>query len=133
MNADKRRAGLLGIASLAAIGIGGMIGGGSFSVFGLTVQVARPGAYLSFLVGGVVAALTGLSHARLSGAVPGRAGRRRFWIARSGSGGAGPLKLLLWLSSFVMLVVYAVAFGAYLAALLGLDPNGGLASHPRAS
>ena len=37
---------------------------------------------------------------------------------------AGPLNLLLWLSYFVMLALYAVAFGAYLAALLGLDPNG---------
>ena len=37
---------------------------------------------------------------------------------------AGPLNLLLWLSYFVMLGLYAVACGAYLAALLGLDPNG---------
>ena len=37
---------------------------------------------------------------------------------------AGPLNLLLWLSYFVMLGLYAVAFGANLAALLGLDPNG---------
>ena len=44
-------------------------------------------------------------------------------IARSAPG-AGPLNLLLWLSYFVMLGLYAVAFGAYLAALLGLDPNG---------
>lgn len=34
------------------------------------------------------------------------------------------LNLLLWLSYFVMLGLYAVAFGAYLAALLGLDGSG---------
>lgn len=44
-----------------------MVGGGIFSVLGLTVQVAGAGAYLSFVVGGTVAALTGWSYARLSG------------------------------------------------------------------
>ena len=129
MNADKRRAGSLGIASLVAIGIGG----GSFSVFGLTVQVARPEAYLSFLVGGVVAALTGLSHARLSVAVPSRGGTATFLDRAVAVGVAGPLNLLLWLSYFVMLVLYAVACGAYLAALLGLDPTGPGVASSRAS
>jgi amino acid transporter len=124
VNADKRGAGSLEIAALVAIGIGGMVGGGIFSVLGLTVQVAGPGAYLSFLVGGVVAALTGLSYARLSVAVPSRGGTATFLDRAFGVRVAGPLNLLLWLSYFVMLGLYAVAFGAYLAALLGLDPNG---------
>jgi amino acid transporter len=124
VNAEKRGADSLGIAALVAIGIGGMVGGGIFSVLGLTVQVAGPGAYLSFLVGGVVAALTGLSYARLSVAVPSRGGTATFLDRAFGVRVAGPLNLLLWLSYFVMLGLYAVAFGAYLAALLGLDPNG---------
>jgi amino acid transporter len=124
VNAEKRGADSLGIAALVAIGIGGMVGGGIFSVLGLTVQVAGPGAYLSFLVGGVVAALTGLSYARLSVAVPSRGGTATFLDRAFGVRVAGPLNLLLWLSYFVMLGLYAVAFGAYLAALFGLDPNG---------
>ena len=36
----------------------------------------------------------------------------------------GPLNVLLWLSYFVMLGLYAVAFGSYGAALLGVDPDG---------
>ena len=116
--------GALGTADLVAIGIGGMVGGGIFSVLGLTVQIAGAGAYLSFVVGGVVAALTGLSYARLSVVVRSRGGTAAF-LDRAFSGrAAGPLNLLLWLSYFVMLGLYAVAFGAYLAALIGLDPNG---------
>jgi amino acid transporter len=125
MSVEEHRAGSLGVASLVAIGIGGMVGGGIFSVLGLTVQVAGAGAYLSFVVGGAVAALTGLSYARLSVAIRSRGGTATFLDRAFGVGVAGPLNLLLWLSYFVMLGLYAVAFGAYLAALLGLDPNGG--------
>ncbi len=124
MNVEERGAGSLGVWSLVAIGIGGMVGGGIFSVLGLTVQVAGAGAYVSFVVGGVVAALTGLSYARLSVAIRSRGGTATFLDRAFGVGVAGPLNLLLWLSYFVMLGLYAVAFGAYLAALLGLDPNG---------
>ncbi len=107
-----------------SIGIGGMVGGGIFSVLGLTVQVAGAGAYFSFLVGGAVAALTGSSYARLSVAIRDRGGTATFLDRAFGTGVAGPLNLLLWLSYFVMLGLYAVACGAYLAALLGLDPSG---------
>lgn len=117
--------GELGIAALVSIGIGGMVGGGIFAVLGLTVQVAGAGAYLSFLVGGGVAALTGWSYARLSVVVRSRGGTAAYLDRAFGRRIAGPLNLLLWLSYFVMLGLYAVAFGAYLAALLGLDPNGG--------
>ena len=115
----------LGVAELVAIGVGGMVGGGIFSVLGLTVQVAGSGAYLSFVVGGAVAALTGFSYARLSIVVRSRGGTATFLDRAFGVRIAGPLNLLLWLSYFVMLGLYAVAFGAYLAALLGVDPNGG--------
>jgi amino acid transporter len=124
MSTDRPAAGSLGVAPLVAIGVGGMVGGGIFSVLGLTVQVAGAGAYLSFLVGGVVAALTGVSYARLSVAVRSRGGTSTFLDRAFGVRVAGPLNLLLWLSYFVMLGLYAVAFGAYMSALLGLNPNG---------
>ncbi|MFZ1175997.1 MAG: hypothetical protein WAO15_06955 [Mycobacterium sp.] len=59
----QRPEGELGDVALVSIGIGGMVGGGIFSVLGLTVQIASAGAYLSFVAGGVIAALTGRSYA----------------------------------------------------------------------
>jgi amino acid transporter len=120
----EERSGSLGLAALVSIGIGGMVGGGIFSVLGLTVQLGGAGAYVSFLVGGTVAALTGSSYARLSVRVRSRGGTASFLDRAFGVEVAGPINLLLWLSYFVMLGLYAVAFGAYLAALVGLDPNG---------
>jgi amino acid transporter len=124
VSGEPRAPGSLGLAALVSIGIGAMVGGGIFSVLGLTVQLAGAGAYLSFVVGGIVAALTGSSYARLSVKIRSRGGTATFLDRAFGRGIAGPLNLLLWLSYFVMLGLYAVAFGAYLAALLGLDPNG---------
>jgi len=116
--------GELGLGALVSIGIGGMVGGGIFSVLGLTVQIAGSGAYLSFVVGGVIAALTGRSYALLSVRIRSRGGTAVFLDKCFGTGIAGPLNLLLWLSYFVMLGLYAVAFGSYGAALLGADPDG---------
>lgn len=79
---------------------------------------------MSFLVGGTVAGLTGWSYAGLSALIRSRGGTATFLDRAFGERVAGPLNLLLWMSYFVMLGLYAVAFGAYLAALLGLDPNG---------
>ncbi len=101
-----------------------MVGGGIFSVLGLTVQVSGSGAYLSFVVGGMVAALTGWSYARLSVMMPDRGGTATFLDRAFGTRVAGPLNLLLWLSYFVMLGLYAVAFGSYFATLIGVDPGG---------
>ncbi|ARP72824.1 amino acid permease [Streptomyces pluripotens] len=120
---QRRRETGLGVPALVSIGIGGMVGGGIFSVLGLTVQVAGAGAYISFLVGGTVAALTGVSYAVLSVRIRSRGGTAAFLDRAFGPRLAGPLNLLLWLSYFVMLGLYAIAFGAYLAALLGLSAD----------
>ena len=120
----QRPAGELGVAALVSIGIGGMVGGGIFSVLGLTVQIANGGAYLSFVAGGAIAALTGRSYALLSVRIRSRGGTAFFLDKCFGTAIGGPLNVLLWLSYFVMLGLYAVAFGSYGAALLGADPTG---------
>ncbi|TIC87843.1 amino acid permease [Nocardioides sp. GY 10113] len=101
-----------------------MVGGGIFSVLGLVAQTAGAGSYLSFVVGGAVAALTGTSYARLSVRLRSRGGTATFLDTAFGTTVAGPLNVLLWLSYFVMLGLYAVAFGAYFSVLVGLDPSG---------
>ena len=77
------------MAALVSIGIGGMVGGGIFSVLGLTAQIAGAGGYLSFVVGGVVAALTGRSYARLSVQVRSRGGTATFLDRAFGSASPG--------------------------------------------
>lgn len=47
------------------MGIGGMVGGGIFSVLGLAIAQAGHAAPFAFTLGGCIALLTGLSYARL--------------------------------------------------------------------
>lgn len=106
----------MGVLSLAAIGIGGMVGGGIFAVLGLAVQLARGGAAAAFLLAGVVALLTAYAYVRLTVALPNRGGTVAFLNAAFGPGMlSGTLNLLLWISYIVMLALYAEALGSYAA------------------
>ncbi len=61
-----RRDEKLGLSELLAIGVGGMIGGGIFSVLGLAVGISGHGAPLAFLLGGFIALLAGYSYIKLA-------------------------------------------------------------------
>jgi amino acid transporter len=61
----KERREKLGLKELIAMGVGGMVGGGIFSVLGLSVSVAGHAAPIAFGLGGVIAMLTGWSYIKL--------------------------------------------------------------------
>jgi hypothetical protein len=69
----------LGLAALVSIGAGG----GILSVLGPTGQMAGGGAYLSFVAGGIVAAVTGWSYSLLRVRSAAEAGRLGSWTACS--------------------------------------------------
>ena len=50
---DSGSPGRIGLWGVVSIGIGGMVGGGIFAVLGLSVQIARGGAPVAFLVAGL--------------------------------------------------------------------------------
>jgi amino acid transporter len=111
-------AGKLGFWQVAAIGVGGMVGGGIFAVLGLSVDLTHGGAPLAFLLAGVVAVVTSYSYTRLSVAFPSQGGTVAFLDRAFGSGVlTGTLNVLLWISYVVMLSLYAYAFGSYGASL----------------
>ncbi len=55
----------LDLKELVSMGVGGMVGGGIFSVLGLAVLLAGHAAPIAFALGGVVALLTGHSYSKL--------------------------------------------------------------------
>jgi amino acid transporter len=110
--------GKLGYWEVAAIGVGGMVGGGIFAVLGLSVALTRGGAPLAFLIAGIVALVTSYSYARLSVAFPSQGGTVAFLDRAFGAGLlTGSTNILLWISYIVMLSLYAYAFGSYGASL----------------
>ncbi|GAG14724.1 unnamed protein product, partial [marine sediment metagenome] len=99
---------------MVSIGIGGMVGGGIFAVLGLAVQLAHGGTPIAFALAGVVAAITSYSYARLSVTFPSQGGTVEFLNQAFGPGLiTGSLNVLLWISYFVMISLYAYAFGSY--------------------
>jgi amino acid transporter len=110
----KNKNGQIGFWAVAAIGVGGMVGGGIFAVLGLAVQLAAGGTPLAFFFAGLVALLTGYSYAKLSVAFPSQGGTVEFINQAFGEGiFTGALNILLLISYVVMLSLYAYAFGSY--------------------
>ncbi len=107
---------------VVSIGIGGMIGGGIFAVLGLSVELARGGAPVAFLVAGTVALITSYSYAKLSVKYPTQGGTVKFLNKAFGTGVfTGALNVLLWLSYIVMLSLYSYTFGSYASSFF--DPS----------
>jgi len=65
-DAAMTESGKLGLKELIAIGVGGMIGGGIFSVLGMAVDISGHAAPLAFVLGGLLAFIAGYSYVRLA-------------------------------------------------------------------
>ena len=115
----QRGSGLLGLREASAMAIGGMIGGGIFSVLGVTIDLAGHLAFAAFLLGGVIAGLTAHAYARLA-VHSGRAGGPFTYLREEGhSRPAAWVAWLLIVGYVFALAVYAFTFGHYLANVLG--------------
>jgi len=114
----------LDLKQMIAMGVGGMVGGGIFSVLGLAIAQAGHAAPLAFALGGVIALLTGYSYARLGLVFRSDGGSFTYlekafrppWIARIG----GWLLLAGYIGTMSL---YAFTFGVYGTAMLGGDGN----------
>lgn len=108
-----------------SIGVGAMIGAGIFALIGIAVDIAGELAYLSFVIGGVIALFTSYSVAKLSVAFPRKGGRVEFLNKGFGAGIlSGSLNLIMWIGYIIVTSLYAKAFGEYGVALLGLKESG---------
>ena len=115
----QRGAELLGLREASAMAIGGMIGGGIFSVLGVTIDLAGHLAFAAFLLGGLIAGLTAHAYAGLA-LRAGRAGGPFTYLRDEGH--TRPAAWVAWLlivGYVFALAVYAFTFGHYLANVLG--------------
>lgn len=118
-NKDK-----IGLWSAVSIGIGGMVGGGIFAVLGLSVELAKGGTPVAFMVAGVIAFITSYSYAKLSLSFPNSGGTVEFVNRGLGKNVfSGGVNNLLWISYIIMLSLYASAFGSYGASFIKITGN----------
>lgn len=120
----------LDFKALVAMGVGGMIGGGIFSVLGLSMQQAGHAAPLAFVIGGLIALLTGLSYARLGLRFQSAGGSFTYLEKAFRSQRFAALMGWFLLVGYVgTMALYSYTFGSYGMALLGGGAPNSAAHH----
>jgi len=114
--------GQIGLFAAMAIGIGGMIGAGIFSILGVVAQAAGTAMWLSFMIGGTVALLSTYSYAKLGACYPSAGGAVEFLVKGFGDGVlSGGINLYMWIGYVIALALYAQGFAGY--AMTFVPPN----------
>jgi len=121
----SRRGKSLGLPELIAIGVGGMIGGGIFSILGIGAQIAGHGVVAALALGGLVALFAGYSYVKLAAAYPTDGASytyvTRGWPQHPEFGAITGWTVILGYVG--TLGLYAFTFGAYGADLVGFGGN----------
>ena len=112
----------MGLQATWAMAVGGMVGGGIFSVLGLVIAIAGPWAWLAFVLAGAIALATGWSYVSLAARFGEGGGAFTFLREVHREGLAGSLSWVLVLGYVLTMAVYAFTFGHYVGHVLGLGP-----------
>jgi amino acid transporter len=116
--------GAMTVWSVAALGIGSMVGAGIFALLGQAALLVGDWTWLSFALGGAVAVLSGYSYARLGARYPSAGGIVRFFEEAFGRGTLSATLSLLYLVTLpITVAMVARTFGAYATRLV--LPSGG--------
>ncbi|WP_158059202.1 APC family permease [Halorussus halophilus] len=110
----------LGLKEAIAMALGGMIGGGIYSAFGIVVAIAGKAAWVAFLVAGSIAMCAGYSYVKLNELIDERGGEPTYLretISNSTlSGMTGWTLLFGYIGSMAL---YAYAFSSFFSEMLG--------------
>lgn len=119
MNKKSASGEKLNLHAAWAMAVGGMIGGGIFATLGVVIALAGSLAWVSFLIGGLIALATGYSYARLTVAYD-RGGGAYTFLKHAGHHGSARIVAWILILGYILTVsVYAYTFGAYLGYAIG--------------
>jgi hypothetical protein len=110
--------------SVTALGIGSMVGAGIFALLGQAALAAGSETYIAFILGGIIAVLSGYSYAKLAARYPDAGGLATYFDHAFGTGRvSGTLSLIYLVTIASACALLAKAFGAYATALVGGGTN----------
>lgn len=111
--------GSITVASATAIGGGGVMGAGLYTLLGLASTTAGVWLPVAFLVGGAVSVFSVYSYAKLGARYPSRGGAAQFLIRCFGDGViAGGLNVFQFLGWIIAMALYCAGFAGYVRAML---------------
>jgi amino acid transporter len=105
----------MGFNATWSMAVGGMVGGGIFSVLGVVVMTAGKWAWLSFTIAGLIALATACSYSQLAEKFGEGGGAFTFLREVNRKGFAGSLSWILIFGYILTISVYAFTFGHYVA------------------
>ncbi len=109
------------VRSAIALGIGSMVGAGIFALLGEAAALAGSAVWLSFLVAGVIALLTGYSFVQMGIRFPSRGGIVEYLVQAYGQGlFSGASSILFYIAQLIGMSMIALAFGKYSTKLVGI-------------
>lgn len=111
-----------GLWSAVFLGIGSMVGAGIFVLLGEAGAITGNLVWISFILGGIIALLSGYSLAKLASAYPSRGGIVEYLVQCYGEGVfSGSVSILFYLSALVAIAMVTKTFGTYASMLIFSD------------
>ena len=113
-----------------ALGIGSMVGAGIFALLGEAAALAGSAVWISFLIAGIIALLSGYSFVQMGVRFPSRGGIVEYLVQAYGVGVfSGASSILFYIAQLIGMAMIALAFGKYATKLVGIENNVGLYQH----
>lgn len=123
----QNKTGSIGVVGATAIGVGGMMGAGLYTLLGLAANSDGVWLPVSFLIGGIVAAFSVYSYSKLGMKYPDRGGAAKFLLKEFGDGLlAGGMNVFQYIGWIIAMALYATGFAEYACQLLGKSSSGWL-------
>ena len=114
----------ISLRSAVGIGVGSMIGAGIFALMGQAGSIAGKAVYISFILGALVASVSGYSIAKLGAKFPAAGGIVEYVVQSFGVNiFTGGVSIMLYISKIIALALLSKAFGSYAAALMDMKNN----------
>ncbi|WP_038074251.1 APC family permease [Thioclava pacifica] len=105
--------------SAVAMGVGAMVGAGIFALLGAAGAIAGSAVWVSFVIGGLIALLSGYSFGRLGARYPAAGGLVEYLVQAYGVGRfSGTMSVTMYLGALVAVSLVARTFGTYAVALI---------------
>jgi len=112
----------MGFNATWSMAVGGMVGGGIFSVLGVVISLAGAWAWASLTLAGLIALATGHSYVQLAARFGEGGGAFTFLREEKLKRAAGSVSWALVIGYVLTISVYAFTFAHYVADLAGLGP-----------
>lgn len=112
----------ISLFSATALGIGGMMGAGLYSLLGLASSHAGTHVPLAFLIGAIAASFSVYSYAKLGATFPSSGGAATFTVMSYGPGIiSGGINLFQYIAYLIAAALYAAGFVEYTNTIFGGD------------